>query len=150
MLKSPSQHSFLFFFFGPLSNVVFLRNLIISVCWVLSLKGNQGFKKINYYFFISIGKNALHLAARNGQSLCVQKLLQVMHFYFNFFICAPGFWWEKRFSIRATPSALKKIAWVLQNLLHIIKSLNHKGQSQVHKGCPFPIMRAERMKLLFS
>lgn len=33
--------------------------------------------------FIFTGKNALHLAARNGQSLCVQKLLQVMCLYYQ-------------------------------------------------------------------
>lgn len=30
--------------------------------------------------FVPVGKNALHLAARNAQSLCVQKLLQVKLF----------------------------------------------------------------------
>lgn len=36
---------------------------------------------IDLLFFFPVGKNALHLAARNAQSLCVQKLLQVKLFF---------------------------------------------------------------------
>lgn len=46
----------------------------------------------NLLFFDTLGKNALHLASRNGHSLCVQKLLQVWWIlcYFKVIICMMG------------------------------------------------------------
>lgn len=63
-----------------------------------------------FCFFLE-GKNALHLASRNGHSLCVQKLLQVNQTNLNLCSCTscPGVWQaETRVRVKSAVGVMKK------------------------------------------